>query len=78
MKKITINTQKQSQLIKDIQSFALTETNIKLSESQATSIIRLVLNNLEGSIYEQISFEIRSNIQQEIEKILGIEKVPIQ
>lgn len=78
MKKITISTQKQSQLIKDIQNFALTETNMKLSEAQATSIIKLILSNLESSIYDQISFEIRSSIKQEVEQILGIEKVPIQ
>ena len=74
MHTIHLDAKKRHQLIKNIQEFVVTESNIKFGEDQASTLLDTILHKVASDIYDQIVFEINCDLQQKTEEILGIER----
>ncbi|WP_094607231.1 hypothetical protein SPSIL_057550 [Sporomusa silvacetica DSM 10669] len=78
MNKLNLDTQKQYELVKNIKEFILKETNSKFSEIQASNLLDSILSEVGDSIYDQVLLQTRYELMQKLEKILRIEKEPLQ
>jgi len=73
---LTVTTK--TELIKRIQTFLLNETKLELNEFQASWLLDTILADIGSTLYTQALDQSRYEILQQLEKILGIEKSPLQ
>jgi uncharacterized protein (DUF2164 family) len=74
MKKIQLDKDKQTDIIKSIQRFFLTERDEKLSEFQASIILDFILNDVGIFIYNQALSDCHNLMLGKIEEIFSLEK----
>lgn len=78
MNNINLTVTTKTELIKRIQTFLLNETKLELNEFQASWLLDTILADIGSTLYTQALDQSRYEILQQLEKILGIEKSPLQ
>lgn len=74
MTDIKLDIQKHNELINDIKTFVLKETNVEINEIQALNLLDTILNDIKETVYDQALFQTRCEVLHKMANILGIEK----